>query len=127
MAKHYLDHDLPEEVKFVSSFISPKPIFHPYETYRPSSSLFKFKPCPSGPIFHDESLEKENFCAMDPPDTLTLELVKKDSTNEHANFSSNFLKNHARIRCLQSPSHLEPHALTRITTTFQPFCLEGWL
>jgi hypothetical protein len=67
-AKHYLDHDLPKEVKFVSPFISPKPVFHPYETERPSSPLFNFKPCPSVSIFHDESFEKENFCATDPPD-----------------------------------------------------------
>jgi hypothetical protein len=52
-------------------------------------SLIKFKPCPSGPIFHDESLEKD-FCATDPPDTSTLDDEKKNSTNEHENFSFKF-------------------------------------
>jgi hypothetical protein len=41
-----------------------------------------------------------------------------------------FLKIHVRISCIQSPSPLEPHALTRITTTILPSleeCLEGRL
>jgi hypothetical protein len=64
---------------------------------------------------------------MDPPNALTPE-------NEFAQTSMRtsliFLKIRVRISYLQSPSPLEPCALTRITTTFLPSlekCLEGWL
>jgi hypothetical protein len=120
MARHYLDHDLPEEVKFVSPFISPKTVFHPNEIERPLSPSFKFKPCPSSPIFHDKSLKKENFCATDPPNTSTLEDEKKISQTSMKTSLSNFIKICACIRSLQSPSCLAPHALTRATTTLRP-------
>ena len=83
MVKQHLDHDLLEEVKFVSPFFSHEPIFHPCETERPSLPPLELKPCPSGLTFHEESLEEENFCAINSPDTLDNEY----STNEHENFS----------------------------------------
>ena len=65
MAKHYPNHDPFEEVKFITSFVSPSP-------------SLKHKPCPSGHLnvvhdnardsalaIHDVSYEKENICAMD--------------------------------------------------------------
>ena len=65
MAKHYPNHDLFEEVKFVTTFISPSP-------------SLEHKPCPSGHqnvvldggrdstlILNDIFLESKNFCAMD--------------------------------------------------------------
>ena len=70
MAELHVDHDLLEEVKFVSLFVSSNPISHLYETEQLALPSSKFKPCPSGPMFHFESLEKENFCAMDLPQTL---------------------------------------------------------
>ena len=68
----HVDHILLEEVKFVSPFVSSKPISHLYEIERPPSPLSEFKPCPSGPMSHIESLEEENLCAMDLPHTSTL-------------------------------------------------------
>ena len=65
MAKHYPNHDLFEEVKFVTLFVSLSPSLEP-------------KPCPSSHpnvvlhdgknsklILHDKSLRNENSCAMD--------------------------------------------------------------
>ena len=84
MEELHVDHDLLEEVKFISLFISSNPIFHLYETEQPPSPSSKIKPCPSGPMFHFESLEKENFCAMDLPQTL--ESKTEESTNKHETF-----------------------------------------
>ena len=84
MEELHVDHDLLEEVKFVSLFVSSNPISHLYETEQPPSPSSKIKPCPSGPMFHFESLEKENFCAMDLPQTL--ESKTEESTNKHETF-----------------------------------------
>ena len=80
-----VDHILLEEVKFVFPFVSSKPISHLYEIERPPSPLSEFKPCPSGPMSHIESLEEENLCAMDLPHTSTLESKRENSTNKHEN------------------------------------------
>jgi len=80
IAEHHVDHVLLEEVKFVSLFISSNPIFHLYETEQPPSPSSKFKPCPSGQAFHTESLEEEDFYAMDLPHTSTLESKTENST-----------------------------------------------
>ena len=74
-AKQHFTHNLFEEVKFISNFISPKLA---YETERASSPSLKPKPCPSSHpnvvldvgrdstlIIHDVCFEKENICAMD--------------------------------------------------------------
>ena len=71
-------------MRFVSPFVSSKPISHLYETERPPSPSSEFKPCPSGLMFHIESLEEENFCAMDLPQTLEPKI--ENSTNEHETF-----------------------------------------
>ena len=84
IVEHSVDHVLLEKVKFVSPFVLSKPISHLYETKRPPSPSSEFKLCPSGPMFHIESLEEENFCAMDLPQTL--ELKTENSTNEHETF-----------------------------------------
>ena len=84
MEELHVDHDLLEEVKFISLFISSNPISHLYETEQPPSPSSKFKPCPSSPMFHFESIEKENFCAMDLPQTL--ESKTENYTNWHENF-----------------------------------------
>jgi hypothetical protein len=62
---------------------------------------------------------------------LTLETKRKDSTNEHENFS--FETPHVSCSLLESPEFVllsTTHAPTR-TTTFSQFlftsCLEGWL
>ena len=65
----------------------------------PSSPSLELEPCPSSHqdvvldngqdstlLLHDISFEKENFRAMDIS-KLTLETKRKDSTNEHENFS----------------------------------------
>ena len=54
MAELHVDHDLLEEVKFVSLFVSSNPISHLYETKQPPSPSSEFKPCPSSPMFHIE-------------------------------------------------------------------------
>nr|CAE01993.2 OSJNBb0033G08.9 [Oryza sativa Japonica Group] len=72
--KAHPKHEPFEEVMFVSSFVSSKPIDHLHETERHSSLSIKPKPCPSGPhnvdlvyhqettrFLHDAFLEKENF------------------------------------------------------------------
>ena len=79
MEELHVDLDL-----LISLFISSNPISHLYETEQPPSPSSKFKPCPSGPMFHFESLEKENFCAMDLP--RTLESMTEKSTNKHETF-----------------------------------------
>ena len=84
MEELHVDNDLLEEVKFISLFISSNPISHLYETGQPPSPSSKFTPCPSGPMFHSESLEEENFCAMDLP--RTLESMTEKSTNKHETF-----------------------------------------
>ena len=66
MEELHVDNDLLEEVKFISLFISSNPIFHLYETEQPPSPSSKIKPCPSGPMFHFESREEENFLYHGP-------------------------------------------------------------
>ena len=80
MDEPHVDHDLLKEVKFVSLFVSSSPISHLYETEQPPSPSSKFKPCPSGQAFHTESLEEEDFYAMDLPHTSTLESKTENST-----------------------------------------------
>ena len=86
IVEHSVDHVLLEKVKFVSPFVLSKPISHLYETERPPSPSSMFKPCPSSQAFHTESLEEEDFYAMDLPDTSTLESKTKNSTNKHETF-----------------------------------------
>ena len=83
----HVDHDLLEEVKFVSLFVSSNPISNLYETEQPPSPSSKIKPCPSGPMFHFESLEKENFCAMDLPQTLESKTEESTNWQENIEFS----------------------------------------
>ena len=54
MEELHVDHDLLEEVKFISLFVSSNPISHLYETKQPPSPSSEFKPCPSSPMFHIE-------------------------------------------------------------------------
>ena len=64
MEEIHVDHDLIEEVKFVSLFISSNPISHLYETEQPPSPSSKFKPCPSGPMFKpslDSGIQDRKF------------------------------------------------------------------
>ena len=84
MEELHVDHDMLDEVKFVSLFVSSNPISHLYETEQPPSPLSKLKPCPSSPMFHFESLEEKNICAMDLPQTL--ESKTENSTNKHETF-----------------------------------------
>jgi hypothetical protein len=84
IAEHRVDHILLMEVKFVSPFVSTKPISHLHETERPPSPSSEFKPCPSSPMFHSKSPEEENFCAIDLPQTL--ESKTKNSTNKHETY-----------------------------------------
>ena len=86
MEELHVDHDLLEEVKFISLFISSNPISHLCETEQLPSPSSKFKPYPSGQAFHTESLEEEDFCAMDPPYTSTPESKRENSTSWHENF-----------------------------------------
>ena len=85
MEELHVDHDLLEEVKFISLFISSNPISHLCEIEQLPSPSSKFKPCPSGPMSHIESLKEENLCAMDLPHTSTLESKRENSTNKHEN------------------------------------------
>jgi len=89
MAKQHPNHDLFEEVKIISPFVS-----HPCEIERPSSPSLKHKPCPS-------SHPNENFCARDNPLAPTLEIEEKDSTVEHESFS--FEIPHVSCSLLESP------------------------
>jgi hypothetical protein len=93
MAKHNPNHDLVEEVKFISPLIS-----HPCEAKRPLSPSPKLEPCPSGQ--HNITLKKENFWAMDKLEAPTLQLKMYDSTNEHESFSFEFL--HVSCSLLES-------------------------
>jgi hypothetical protein len=79
MAKQHPNHDLFEDVKFISLFVSPKLA---YGTKRASSP--SLEPCPSG--YPSTILEKENFCAMDISEP-TLETKRRNSTYEHENFT----------------------------------------
>ena len=87
MEELHVGHDLLEEVKFVSRFVSSNPISNLYETEQPPSPSSKIKPCPSGPMFHFESLEKENFCAMDLPQTLESKTEESTNWQENIEFS----------------------------------------
>jgi hypothetical protein len=113
MAEHLPNHDPFEEAKFISPFISPR---LSSETESPSSPSLEPKPCPSGHpnvilddgrdstlIMHDGSFEKENFYAMDMPKAPTLE-TKKNSANEHENFSSK--TPHISCSLLESPKFI---------------------
>jgi hypothetical protein len=81
MAKHNPNHNLVEEAKFISPFVSPRVSS---ETEHLSSPSLEPKPCPSDQ--HDISLKKQNFSTMDIPEATTLE-TKQESANEHAHFS----------------------------------------
>nr|TKW27922.1 hypothetical protein SEVIR_3G289400v2 [Setaria viridis] len=113
MAKPLFEQNPLEKVMCASLFVSSKPVLfkgveisahkeddsedlHLCEAKRPSSPSIEPKACPSGPqnvvldngqettpILHDESLEKENLCAMDIPYISTLEDETKNSTNDH--------------------------------------------
>ena len=104
MKEVHVDHDLLEEVKFISLFISSNPIFHLYETEQPPSPSSKIKPCPSGPMFHFESLEKENFCAMDLPHTL------ESKTEESTNWQENFEFPQGSCPHKETPESISPSA-----------------
>nr|TKW32191.1 hypothetical protein SEVIR_2G154200v2 [Setaria viridis] len=120
IAKPLSEQNLLEKVMSVSPFVSFEPILikgielpvckvddlkelHLCEAERPSSPSIEL--CPSGPrnvvfdsglettpVFHDQSLEKEKFCAMDIPDISTLE-DEKNSTSEHESFCFEFPQN----------------------------------
>jgi hypothetical protein len=90
MAEHLPNHNLFEEAKFISPFISPKLAC---ETECIPSPLLESKSCPSGHpnVVLDSDREStlilcDRFCAMDMPKAPTLE-TKKNSANEHGNFS----------------------------------------
>ena len=100
-------------MKFISSFVPP---ILSYETEHPSSPSLELEPCPSSHqdvvldngrdstlLLHDISFEKENFRAMDIS-KLTLETKRKDSTNEHENFS--FENPHVSCSLLESPEFI---------------------
>ena len=64
MEELHVDHDLLEEVKFVSLFVSSNPISNLYETEQPPSPSSKIKPCPSGPMFKpslDSGIQDRKF------------------------------------------------------------------
>jgi len=83
MVKQLPNHNLFEEMKFITLFASPSP-------------SLELKTCPSGHpniIFNsgldsiDASLENKNSRAMDICETLTLEYKRRDSINEHESFT----------------------------------------
>ena len=92
MAEHYPNHNLSEEVKFISPFISPR---LSSETERPSPTSLEPKPCPSSHqnVVLDSGwestiiLHNENSCDMDSLETPTLESKRRDSINEHGSFT----------------------------------------
>ena len=86
MEELHVDHDMLEEVKFISLFISSNSISHLCETEQLPSPSSKFKPYPSGQAFHTESLEEEDFCAMVLPHTSTPGSKRENSTNWHENY-----------------------------------------
>ena len=104
-AKQQPNHNLFEEVKLISPFVSPK---FAYETERSSSPSLEPKPCPSGHqhVVLDSSrestiiLHNENSCAMDSLETPTLESKRWDSINEHGSFTFETF----RISCSLSKS-----------------------
>ena len=90
MVKHNPNHNPFEQVKFISSFISPK---HAYETERIPPTSLERKPCTFGhkPVVLNSDqgstlILHERFCAMDMPKAPTME-TEKDSTIEHESFS----------------------------------------
>ena len=92
----------------------------------PIRQHIELKPRSSSLTFHDKSIEKEKFCAMDLPQTL--ELKTENSTNEHETFE--FSQDSCPHK--ESPESSSPSAtyLTRTTTTSWSFlvkCIEGWL
>jgi len=78
MAKHNPNHDLFEEVKFISPFVSPKLAYEIECT--PSPSL-EPKPCPFGN-------PNKNYCSIDSLEAPTLESRRRNSIKEHENFTS---------------------------------------
>ena len=92
MANHNPNHNLFEEAKFISPFISPR---LSSETERPSPTSLEPKPCPSSHqnVVLDSGresaviLHNENSCAMDSLETLTLESKRRDSINKHKSFT----------------------------------------
>jgi hypothetical protein len=87
MAKHLPNHDLFEEAKFISPFISPELA---YETEHIPPTSLEHKPCPFGHkhVVLDSDRDSTlilhgRFCAMDMPKAPILETEEKDSTKEH--------------------------------------------
>ena len=116
LAKPLPEQNLLKEMMYTSPFISSEPILlgvlesseeydledslHSHEDERSSSSLTEFEPLPDGlesvvldldrgttMIFHDESLEMEKSWAKEFCEAPTLESNKKNSSNEHGNFT----------------------------------------
>jgi hypothetical protein len=93
-AKQQPNHNMFEEAKFISPFVSPKLAC---ETECISSPSLELKSCPSSQlntIFNSVReptlILHDRFCAMDMPKAPTLELEMNDSTNEHEHFSFEF-------------------------------------
>ena len=92
MAKQCPNHDLFEDVKFVSPFISHE---LSCETKHPPSPSLVPRPCPSGQqnTILDSGresamiLHNENSYAMDSLETPTLESKRRDSINKHESFT----------------------------------------
>ena len=61
IAEHSVDHVLLEEVRFVSPFVSSKPISHLYETERPPSPSSVFSLVPLAQCFTLNLLKKRTF------------------------------------------------------------------
>jgi len=61
MEELHVDHDLLEEVKFISLFVLSKPISHLYETERSLSPSREFKPVPLAQCFTLNLLKKRTF------------------------------------------------------------------
>ena len=108
MVEHHPNHDLFEEAKFISPFVSSR---LSSETECPLPPSLEPEPCSSG--YPNIVLENKNFCAMDIPSASTLETKEMNSIDEHESFS--FETPHVSCSLLESLEFI----LLKTTCTYE--------